>query len=124
MLPGTPERRSFDYERHGTTDLCAALNIATGKVIAKLSPQHRAVDFRDFLDQTGRQVEPGLEVHVICDNLSTHKAPAVHRWLLAHPRFVVHFTPTYSWINQVPVYRPSATRHARTRFPQRGGVPL
>jgi transposase len=102
MIPGVPERRSFDYERHGTIDLFAALNTATGKVIGKLSAQHRAVDFRDFLDQIDRQADPGLAVHVICDNLSAHKAPAVHRWLLAHPRFVLHFTPTYaSWINQV-----------------------
>jgi transposase len=102
MMPGVPERRSFDYVRHGTVDLFAALNIATGKVIGHLSAQHRAVDFRDFLDQIDRQTDPGLAVHVICDNLSTHKAPVVHRWLLAHPRFVLHFTPTYSsWINQV-----------------------
>jgi transposase len=102
MIPGVPERRSFDYDRHGTIDLFAALNIATGKVIGKLSAQHRAVDFRDFLDQIDRQADPGLAVHVICDNLSTHKAPPVQRWLLAHPRFVLHFTPTYSsWINQV-----------------------
>ena len=102
MLPGTPERRSFDYERHGTIDLFAALNTATGKVIGRLSAQHRAVDFRDFLDEIDRQVDPGLAVHVICDNLSAHKAPAVHRWLLAHPRVQLHFTPTYSsWISQV-----------------------
>jgi transposase len=102
MIPGVPERRSFDYVRHGTVDLFAALNIATGKVIGKLSAQHRAVDFRDFLEQIDRQVDPALTVHVICDNLSTRKAPVVHRWLLAHPRFVLHFTPTYSsWINQV-----------------------
>src|SRR6266851_437106 len=102
MLPGVRERRSFGYVRHGTIDLFAALNIATGKVIGKLSAQHRAVDFRDFLDQIDRQTDPALNVHVICDNLSAHKAPAVQRWLLAHPRFVLHFTPTYSsWINQV-----------------------
>jgi transposase len=102
MMPGVPERRSFDYERHGTVDLFAALNTATGKVIGKLSAQHRAVDFRDFLDQIDGQADPGLAVHVICDNLSAHKAPVVHRWLLAHPRVVLHFTPTYSsWINQV-----------------------
>jgi transposase len=102
MIPGVPERRSFDYTRHGTVDLFAALNIATGKVIGKLSARHRAVDFRDFPGQIDRQVDPGLTVHVICDNLSTHKAPAVHRWLLAHPRFVLHFTPACSsWINQV-----------------------
>src|SRR6266478_8142633 len=86
MLPGVPERRSHDYIRHGTIDLFAALNTATGKVIGKLSAQHRAIDFRDFLDQLDRQTDPGLDVHVICDNLSAHKDPAVKKWLLAHPR--------------------------------------
>src|SRR6266478_2104882 len=102
MLPGVPERRSHDYIRHGTIDLFAALNTATGKVIGKLSAQHRAIDFRDFLDQLDRQTAPGLAIHVICDNLSAHKAPAVHKWLLGHPRVQLHFTPTYSsWISQV-----------------------
>src|SRR5712675_3078350 len=102
MIPGTPERRSFDYVRHGTIDLFAALNTATGKVIGKLSAQHRAIDFRDFLDQLDRQTAPGLAIHVICDNLSAHKAPAVHKWLLGHPRVQLHFTLTYSsWISQV-----------------------
>ena len=102
MLPGAPERRSFDYVRHGTTDLFAALDIATGKVIGKLSAQHRAVDFRDFLDQIDRQTDPGLGGP--CDLRQPLRpqgargaAPAV-----AHPRFVLHFTPTYaSWTNQV-----------------------
>ncbi|MEV6778478.1 transposase [Streptomyces syringium] len=58
--------------------------------------QHRAVNFRDFLYEIGRQAEPGLAVHVICDNLSAHEAPVVHWWLLTHPRFELHFTPTYS----------------------------
>jgi transposase len=102
MIPGAPERRSFDYVRHGTVDLFAALNTATGKVIGKLSAQHRAVDFRDFLDEIDRQVEPGLDIHVICDNLSAHKAPVVQKQLLAHPRVQLHFTPTCSsWISQV-----------------------
>jgi transposase len=102
MLPGVPERRSHDYVRHGTIDLFAALNTATGKVIGRLSAQHRAVDFRDFLDEIDRQTDPGLAIHVICDNLSAHKAPVVQRWLLAHPRVQLHFTPTYSsWISQI-----------------------
>ncbi|MFE3187352.1 IS630 family transposase [Streptomyces violascens] len=102
MVPGTPERRSFDYVRHGTVDLFAALNTATGKVIAAWSARHAAEDFRDFLDMIDQQVEPRLAVHVVCDNLSAHKAPPVHKWLLAHPRFTLHFTPTYSsWINQI-----------------------
>src|SRR5512133_2614038 len=105
MLPGVPERRSFDYERHGTIDLFAALNIATGKVIGHLSAQHRAIDFRDFLDQLDRQTGPGPAIHVICDNLPAHKAPVVQKWLLAHPRFVLHFTPTYaSWISHVELW--------------------
>ena len=79
MIPGVPERRSSGYTRHGTIDLFAALNTATGKVIGKLSAQHRAVDFRDFLDEIDRQTEPGLAIHVICDNLSAHKAPGHRR---------------------------------------------
>lgn len=102
MLPGVPERRSHDYRRHGTIDLFAALNTATGEVLGKLSARHRAVDFRDFLDTIDQHTDPALAVHVICDNLSAHKAPVIHRWLLAHPRFTLHFTPTYSsWTNQV-----------------------
>ncbi len=115
MIPGTPGRRSFDYVRHGTIDLFAALNTATGKVIGQLSAQHRAVDFRDFLDEIDRQADPGLAIHVICDNLSAHKAPVVHKWLLAHPRVQLHFTPTYSsWISQVPGGSPSCSAAAWT----------
>jgi hypothetical protein len=102
MIPGTPERRSFDHTRHGTVDLFAALDTATGKVIGKLTAQHRAVDFRDFLAEIDRQVEPGLDIHVICDNLAARKAPAVRRRLLAHPRVQLHFTPACSsWTSQV-----------------------
>jgi transposase len=102
MIPGVPERRSFDYVRHGTVDLFAALNTATGKVIGKLPAQHRAAGFRDFLEEIDRQVEPGLDVHVICGNLSAHKAPVVQKQLLAHPRVQLHFTPACSsWISQV-----------------------
>jgi transposase len=102
MIPGTPERRSHDYHRHGTVDLFAAINTATGKVISKVTEHHTAEDFKEFLDEIDRQVDPVLTVHLICDNLSTHKAPAVKQWLLEHPRFTIHFTPTYSsWLNQV-----------------------
>jgi transposase len=76
MLPGVPERRSHDYLRHGTIDLFAALNTATGKVIGHLSAQHRAIDFRDFPGQIDQHTDPGLAIHVICDNLSAHKARA------------------------------------------------
>ncbi|GAA4523137.1 IS630-like element ISMsm2 family transposase [Nonomuraea ferruginea] len=102
MMPGVPERRSFDYVRHGTVDLFAALDIATGTVVGKVTALHTADDFRDFLADLDAIVPTGLDVHVICDNLSAHKAPAVQRWIVAHPRFTLHFTPTYSaWLNQV-----------------------
>jgi len=99
---GQPERRTHNYIRHGTLDLFAALNVATGEVLARCKPQHRAQDFVAFLRAIDASVEPGREVHVVLDNLSAHKAPAVHRWLLRHPRVVFHFTPTYaSWLNLV-----------------------
>jgi transposase len=102
LLPGTPSRRSHDYTRHGTTNLYAALNVASGMVISQLSARHRAIEFKRFLARIDAAVPAGLEVHVICDNSSTHKTPAIGRWLVRHPRFQVHFTPTYSsWLNLV-----------------------
>jgi transposase len=102
LFPGIPERRTHDYRRFGTTNLYAALNLASGQVIAELTPRHRAAEFIKFLRLIDREVPPDLQVHVVIDNSSTHKTPAVKRWLLAHPRFVLHFTPTYSsWMNLV-----------------------
>lgn len=99
---GQPERRTHNYVRHGTLDLFAALNIATGKVIAQCKRKHRSTDFVDFLRRIDAQVEPKLQIHVILDNLSAHKSPVVKRWLLRNPRFQFHFTPTYSsWLNLV-----------------------
>jgi len=102
MLPTTPQRATHDYERNGTLDLFAALEIATGKVITDLRKSHTAKDFIAFLNKVNREVPAELEVHVILDNLSTHKTPEVHAWLLRHKRFHFHFTPTYgSWMNLV-----------------------
>ena len=102
LRPGTPERRSHDYRRHGTTSLFAALDVASGRVIGELHRRHRAVEFRSFLDRIDKEVPADLEVHLVLDNYGTHKTPLIHRWLLRHPRFQLHFTPTYSsWINQV-----------------------
>jgi transposase len=102
MLPGTPERATHDYRRSGTSSLYAALDISTGKVIGSLHARHRAIEFKKFLQTLDREVPAELEVHVILDNSSTHKTPAIQRWLLAHPRFVLHFTPTSSsWLNLV-----------------------
>jgi transposase len=102
MLPSTPERATHDYKRSGTSSLYAALDISTGKVIGSLHARHRAIEFKKFLQTLDREVPTELEVHMILDNSSTHKTPAIHRWLLAHPRFVLHFTPTSSsWLNLV-----------------------
>jgi len=102
MAQGVPERRSHDYVRHGTTSLFAALDVATGKVIGEIHRRHRAEEFRKFLDTVDRNVPARLDVHLILDNLSTHKTPAIKRWFLRHPRFHLHFTPTSaSWINLV-----------------------
>jgi transposase len=102
MLPGTPERATHDYKRSGTSSLYAALDITTGKVIGSLHARHRAIEFKKFLQTLDKEVPADLDVHVILDNSSTHKTPAVKKWLLAHPRFVLHFTPTSSsWLNLV-----------------------
>jgi transposase len=102
LLPGTPQRRTHDYRRYGTTNLYAALDLASGNVIADLTPRHRAEEFRRFLNLIDKTVPAHLGVHVVVDNSSTHKTPAIQRWLLRHPRFSFHFTPTYSsWLNLV-----------------------
>ena len=102
MLPGTPERATHDYRRAGTSSLYAALDLSTGKVIGRLHSRHRAIEFKQFLATLDREVPADLDVHLVLDNSSTHKTPAIQRWLAAHPRFVVHFTPTSSsWLNLV-----------------------
>src|SRR6266498_900686 len=102
MHPGQAERRSHDYSRHGTTSLFAALDLATGRVIGQLHRRHRAAEFRKFLERIEGEVPRELDVHLILDNYGTHKTPAIHRWLLRHPRYHLHFTPkSASWINLV-----------------------
>jgi transposase len=102
MLPGTPARASHDYKRAGTSSLYAALDLATGKVIGSLHARHRAIEFKKFLQAIDRAVPAEFDVHVVLDNASTHKTPAIKGWLAGHPRFVLHFTPTSSsWLNLV-----------------------
>ena len=102
MLPGTPQRATHDYKRHGTSSLYAALDLTTGKVLGALHSRHRAIEFKQFLQTIDREVPADLDVHLVLDNSSTHKTPAIRKWLLAHPRFVLHFTPTSSsWLNLV-----------------------
>ena len=102
MRPGQPQRRSHDYVRHGTTSLFAALDVATGEVIGKCYPRHRASEFRQFLDAVEAAVPAGLDVHLVWDNYATHKTALIRDWLAKRPRWHVHLTPTSSsWLNQV-----------------------
>lgn len=102
MRPGQPARQTHDYKRYGTTSLFAALDIATGRVIGKCFPRHRAAEFRRFLDEIEANVPRDVEVHLVMDNYATHKAPLVRDWLIRRPHWHVHLTPTSSsWMNQV-----------------------
>ena len=102
MRPGQVERRTHDYSRHGTTDLFAALDVATGRVIGSCQRRHRSVEFRNFLDKIDDSVPPDMDVHLILDNSSIHKTALIRRWLLKRPRYHLHFTPTgSSWLNLV-----------------------
>jgi transposase len=116
LRPGQPERHTHDYVRHGTTSLFAALDVATGQVITRCHARHRAIEFRKFLNAIDAQVSPELDIHLILDNLSTHKAPTVQRWLTQHPRYHLHFTPTSaSWMNQVETWFSLLTRRQLRR---------
>jgi transposase len=121
---GQPERQTGNYLRHGTLDLFAALNVATGKVIAGCKGRHRGQDFVAFLREVDASVEAGLAIHIVLDNLSAHKSPIVKRWLLHNPRFQFHFTPTYSsWMNLVERFfglltEESLKRGSHTSIPQ------
>ena len=102
MLPGQIERRTHTYSRHGTTSLFAALDVATGQVIAQCHRRHRAEEFLRFLRRLDKDIPKELDVHVIMDNYATHKTSAVTKWFARRPRFHAHFTPTYSsWLNLV-----------------------
>ena len=102
LQPGQVERRTHDYQRHGTTSLYAALNAHTGEVVGETFSRQRAREFRRFLNQIDATVPAELDIHVILDNASVHKSALIRRWLASHPRFRFHFTPTYaSWLNLV-----------------------
>jgi transposase len=103
MRPGIPERQSHDYYRHGTTTLFAALNVASGKVIGKCKRSHKAEDYVDFLKEIDRCTPKDKVLHIIADNYSAHKAPAVKEYLKKKSkRYVEHYIPTYSsWLNMI-----------------------
>lgn len=94
--------RTMEYAHHGATTLFAALDLATGEVCGSPDRRRRATEFKKFLVKVDSAVPAGLDIHVICDNYSTHKSPTIMKWLAAHPRFHMHFTPTYSsWLHQI-----------------------
>jgi len=106
--PGLPMKRgragtmTHDYKRNGTTTLFAALNVLTGDIIGECMPRHRHGEFLAFLKKIDRETPADLDLHLIVDNYATHKHKAVERWLIRHPRFHLHFTPTSaSWLNLV-----------------------
>jgi transposase len=103
MLPGQCERRTHDYERHGTTSLFAALDVATGKVVGRCHRRHRQQEFLKFLELIDQQPrDPQAQIHLVMDNYGTHKAPRIQRWFARRPYYHVHFTPTSaSWLNLV-----------------------
>jgi transposase len=99
---GYVEGITHDYVRHGTKTLFAALDVASGNVITQCKPHHRHQEFLTFLKHIDRNVPKELDIHLVIDNYSTHKHAKVRTWLAAHPRYHVHYTPTYaSWLNQV-----------------------
>jgi transposase len=115
LRPGTPEKRSHDYIRHGTTTLFAALEAATGKVTGACYARHRHEEFLAFLRQVAKAY-PRRKLHLVCDNYGTHTHPDVRAWLAKHPRITLHFTPTSgSWLNMAEVFFSIITRQAIRR---------
>jgi transposase len=105
LSPGRVERHGFEYYRHGTLSLYAALNVKTGQVHGKTAARHTSEEFVDFLGQVVALCKPGQEIHIIVDNLSAHKTKKVAGFLEEHPNVKLHYTPTYSsWLNQVEIW--------------------
>jgi len=105
MQPGKPARREFEYKRHGTVALLAALLVHTGEVKGSVYERHSRVEFLDFLERLEAEIPAAKQVHAILDNLQVHKTPEVCDWLEAHPRWHFHFTPTHaSWLNQIELW--------------------
>ena len=115
LRPGLAARRTHDYERHGTTSLFAALEVASGRVTTETRARHTGADFLAFLKRVARTY-PTDELHIVLDNVSTHKTPDVRAWLTKHPRITFHFTPTSaSWMNQIETWFGILTRQAIRR---------
>jgi transposase len=113
---GYLEGVTHDYFRHGITTLFAALNVLEGSIISHCKPRHRHQEFLGFLNHLDRNVPADLDVHLVADNYVTHKHPRVRAWLARHPRYHIHYTPTYaSWLNQVERWCALITQQAIRR---------
>ena len=116
LKPGKCGTMTHEYKCNGTTTLFAALNVLEGKVVGRCMPQHRHQEFIRFLNAVERAVPPGKLIHAILDNYATHKHPKVRTWLVDHPRWVFHFTPTSaSWLNAVEGFFSILTRRRLKR---------
>jgi transposase len=116
LQPGRPERREFEYVRHGTASFIAALDVATGKVTAVDVDRNDSINFIAFLGKIEESIDPTLTIHVVLDNGSSHRSKATRKWLADHPRFVVHHTPVHaSWLNQVEAFFSILTRKVLRR---------
>ena len=125
MLPATPARMTHDYVRNGTTRLFAALDLASGSVIAQACRRHRQQEFLRFLKLIDAAVPRDLDLHLVPDNYATHKTPAIHQWLLKHPRFHLHFTPaSSSWLNLVERWSAELTSRKPRRSAHRNVTEL
>jgi transposase len=103
--PGVGRRREFEYKRHGTAKVMAALDVATGQVRAESIDSNDAVTFISFLEMIDVTIDPGVEVHVVLDNGSSHVAKLTHAWFDGHPRWHPHYTPVHaSWVNQIELF--------------------
>jgi transposase len=111
LRPGRPERREFEYVRHGTASLIAAFDVKSGKVHARDIERNNSITFMGFLEEIDEQIDDELAIHIVLDNGSSHTSKATKAWLAAHPRFVVHHTPAHaSWLNQVEAFFSILTR--------------
>jgi transposase len=125
IMPTTPERATHDYIRHGTTSLFAAFDLASGSVIAQHYRRHRHQEFLRFLKLIDKAVPQHLDLHLVLDNYATHKTEKVKQWLIRHPRFHLHFTPTSgSWLNLVERWFAELTNRKLRRSAHRSVVEL
>ena len=125
LPPGRAERHGFEYYRHGTLSLYAALNVKTGRVEGKKANRHASADFIAFLTELIGKTKWAREIHIVLDNLSAHKTRAVGEFPAQNPKVRFHFTPTYSsWLNQVEIWFAKFAPTPNMLSPSAGPTPI